>query len=115
MGGLTAQGRIVACSERARIGQLHAMAERVMAGEFDECEVTKAEALASGIMREGLNMAIDFGGHRLACFAIAGPLQTVLPLARIARFCVLSMLRAREEGRRDARGSGERSPGAPPQ
>lgn len=68
------QGRIVASSERTRIGQLHSMAARVMAGEFDECEVTRAQALASGVMREGLNMAIDFGGTRVACFAIAGPL-----------------------------------------
>lgn len=98
---MAAQGRIVASSERTRIGQLHSMAARVMAGEFDECEVTRAQALASGVMREGLNMAIDFGGTRVACFAIAGPLQAVLPLARIARFCVLSMLRARQEGRED--------------
>lgn len=98
---MAGSGHIVASSERARIGQLHAKAARVLAGDFDESEVTQSEAQASGVMREGLNMAIDFGGHRLACFAIAGPLQAVKPIARIARFCVLSMLCARQEGRAD--------------
>ena len=81
-------GRIVASSERARIGQTHAMAQRIMQGALDEYSITPEEAARSATMREGINMGIDLGGQRVACFAIAGPLEVVCPLARFVRFCV---------------------------
>ena len=90
-------GRIVASSERARIGQTHAMAQRIMQGALDEYSVTPEEAARSATMREGINMGIDLGGQRVACFAIAGPLEVVRPLARFVRFCVTSLLQVRQE------------------
>jgi|GEM_PF-133892 len=90
-------GIIVASSARERIGTPHAIAARVMAGEMEEYSVTAAEAARSGTMREGVNMAIDFEGRRLINFGIAGPLDTVRPLARIVRFCLTSLLRTRQE------------------
>jgi diguanylate cyclase (GGDEF)-like protein/PAS domain S-box-containing protein len=85
------QGRVVASSERQRIGTTHAIAARIMRGEIDEYSVSSAEASAT--MREGVNMGIDFAGARLISFSIVGPLAVVRPLARILRFCVTSLLR----------------------
>ncbi len=87
-------GRIIAASVRDRIGTVHAIAARVMAGEFDEYAVTKADAARSQTMREGLNLAIDFEGRRVVNIGIAGPLDKVSPLARIARFCTQALLKA---------------------
>ncbi len=90
-------GRIVASSERARIGQTHAIAQRIMQGEMDEYSVSPEEAARSGVMREGMLTAIDLNGQRVTCFTIAGPLLTVRPLARIVRFCVVALLQMRQE------------------
>ncbi|MBI3445221.1 MAG: chemotaxis protein [Magnetospirillum sp.] len=91
------EGRIVASSVKERIGSIHAIAARIMKGEMDEYGVTQEEAAKSSGMREGVNMGIDFEGVRLINFGIAGPLATVRPLARIVRFCVMSLLRIRQE------------------
>lgn len=91
------EGRIVASSARERVGTIHAIAARIMHGEMDEYGVTAEEAARSAGMREGVNMAIDYEGHRLINFGIAGPLATVRPLARIVRFCINSLLRIRQE------------------
>ncbi|HSG21547.1 MAG TPA: EAL domain-containing protein, partial [Azonexus sp.] len=77
------------------IGERHEIAARIMRGEMDEYRVSAAEAAHSAVMREGYNMAIDAGGKRLIVFAIAGPLATVRPLARIVSFCVSSLLQIR--------------------
>ncbi|KIM00214.1 Methyl-accepting chemotaxis protein [Paramagnetospirillum magnetotacticum MS-1] len=91
------EGRIVASGMPERIGTTHAIAARIMRGEMDEYGVTKEEAAKSSGMREGVNMGVDFEGQRLINFGIAGPLETVRPLARIVRFCVTSLLRIRQE------------------
>ena len=91
------EGRIVASSLRERVGSVHDIAARIMKGEMDEYGVSKEEAARSQSMREGVNMGIDFEGVRLINFGIAGPLETVWPLARIVRFCVTSLLRIRQE------------------
>jgi diguanylate cyclase (GGDEF)-like protein/PAS domain S-box-containing protein len=94
---MDAQGRIVASSERQRLGSIHPIAQRIARGEMDEYRVTAEEARQSATVREGINMGIDLAGQRLACFAIAGPLGVVQPLARIVRFCVTSLLQIRQE------------------
>jgi diguanylate cyclase (GGDEF)-like protein/PAS domain S-box-containing protein len=91
------EGRIVASSVRDRIGSTHAIAAQIMRGEIAEYGVTQDEAAKSAVMREGLNMGIDFDGKRTICFAIAGPLAMVRPLAHLVRFSVTTMLRVRQE------------------
>ena len=88
-------GRIVAASARERVGTVHAIAARIMSGEMDEYAVTKAEADKSKGMREGLNLAIDFEGVRVINIGISGPLDKVKPLARLAKFCTTSLLKAK--------------------
>jgi diguanylate cyclase (GGDEF)-like protein/PAS domain S-box-containing protein len=90
-------GRIVASSIRSRIGSCHAVAGQIMRGEIDEYGVSSEEAAQSANMREGINMGIDCGGVRLICFAIAGPLAVVRPLARIVRFSMTSLVRVRQQ------------------
>ena len=92
-----AGGRIVASSARERIGAIHAIAARIMQGEMDEYGVTAEEAKKSSGMREGVNLGIDVEGERLINFGLAGPLETVRPLARIVRFCVQNLVRTRLE------------------
>ncbi len=89
-------GRIIASSERERIGSPHPIAAKIMCGVMDEYGISRQEAAQSALLREGLIMAIDFGGQRLASFAIAGPLEVVRPLARLVRFSVTSLLRVRQ-------------------
>lgn len=91
------QGRIVASSAQERVGSIHAIAARIMNGELDEYAVSAEEAAMSEKMREGVNLSIDFAGRRLINFGIAGPLASVRPLAKIVRFCITSLLRARQE------------------
>jgi diguanylate cyclase (GGDEF)-like protein/PAS domain S-box-containing protein len=98
------EGRIVASSVRERIGSVHAIAAQIMLGSMDEYAVSSEESRASGTMREGVNMGIDFDGRRMVCFAIAGPLEVVRPLARIVRFSVTSMLRVRQEDHSGSQG-----------
>lgn len=90
-------GLIVASSDRERIGTIHAAAAAIMESICSEYAVTAEEAKASGgLMREGLSVAIDFDGMRVISFGISGDLDAVTPLARIAGFCVRSILQARQ-------------------
>jgi methyl-accepting chemotaxis protein len=88
------QGVTVASSARERIGTVHEGSARIMRREIDQCTVDKAEANASnGRLREGLSAAIDFDGNRVAVFGIAGPLEQVMPLAKVMSLFVRSMMR----------------------
>ena len=91
-------GRIIASSERARIGQVHPRALRIMRGELGECSVSSEEAAHSDVMLEGMLTPIDINGERLTCFTMAGPLPVVRPLVRIVRFCVISLLQTAQAG-----------------
>ena len=89
-------GRMVASSARERIGDIHDTAALVMAGRIDEREVTKWQALRSSGMREGYNVAIEFDGRRVACLGVAARVSVAKRHARLARFCVLSLMGARQ-------------------
>ena len=87
-------GIIVASSARERIGKPHAIAAQIMAGKLNEKGVTAEEAARSSGVREGLNIAIDLDGVRIASFAIAGPLEKVSRLARTMSRLMTLMMRA---------------------
>lgn len=93
-------GIIFASSARQRIGDQHATAARIMSGETDSRDVTRAEAEKSQGMREGRNMALDFESERVASLGVAGPLEQSGPMANVARQWALSILAA-EKARRD--------------
>jgi len=93
-------GEIVAASAKERIGQKHAGAARIMAGEVAEIAVNREEAEASkGAMREGYNLGINFDGQRLCSIGFAGPPEDVAPLAKLAQHWFVRELRAQEAER----------------
>ncbi len=96
------RGRIIASSERERIGDVHDGAARIMSGELDEYSVTAQEAARSQAMREGYNLAIDFQGQRLWSLAIAASLEKARPFGRLAREWVVSHLNAQHEAKERA-------------
>ncbi|MBI1208658.1 MAG: methyl-accepting chemotaxis receptor [Azospirillum sp.] len=87
-------GRIIASSARERIGQVHATAARIVAGEINEFAVTREEAARSSGMREGFNMAIDVDGQRIGSIGVAGTAEVARRHARLAHMWMLSMIRA---------------------
>lgn len=87
-------GRILASSSRERIGQIHTLAARVMAGEADEVLVTRTQAWKSKTMRPGCNTALDFRGRRVANLGVAGNPKNARKFAHIIKFCILSLMEA---------------------
>ena len=78
-------GVIIGDKARERFGVRHEGAARIMRGELDSIAVTREEAERSdGKMREGYNIVIKVGDERIGTFGIAGPLEVVKPIAKIA-------------------------------
>ena len=88
------RGRVIASSKRARIGDLHENAAKIMVGEIDSFNVSAEEAARSTSMLEGCAAAIDFEGERLFCVAVAAPIDDARRYIRIVRHWVLSHLSA---------------------
>lgn len=80
-----AEGVIIGDKSRERFGVRHEGAARIMRGELDSIAITQEEAEHSGgKMREGYNLVIKVGDERIGTFGIAGPLEVVKPIAKIA-------------------------------
>jgi methyl-accepting chemotaxis protein len=78
-------GVIIGDKARERFGVRHEGAARIMRGELDSIAITREEAERSdGKMREGYNIVIKVGDERIGTFGIAGPLEVVKPIAKIA-------------------------------
>jgi methyl-accepting chemotaxis protein len=90
-------GTIIADSAEARLGTVHKGARTILTSPVDEYSVTSEEAAASGgTMKEGFNLAIKVNGEKIGTFGIAGKLEIVQPIARIASSLVVKMLRDEE-------------------
>lgn len=87
-------GVILASNLRERIGNVHASASRVMAGEVDEVLVSNWQAMRSATMRPGCNTALDFRGQRVANLGVAGNPKRARKFAQIIKFCILSLMEA---------------------
>jgi uncharacterized protein YukE len=86
-------GTIIKCKDRTRLGVVHAFAKRIMSGEADELFVTAEDVERDPRMKEGCNCVIEVDGKRLGTFGIAGPIEIVRPLARIATAVIASWLK----------------------
>lgn len=92
-----ATGTIIADSAQARVGQHHKGSWRILTTPCDSVAISAVEADASGgQIKEGLNIAIEADGVKLGTFGIAGPLEIIQPVARIAAGMVIMMLRDEE-------------------
>lgn len=90
-------GKIIADSAGVRVGRIHEGSQRIMTTSTHEIAVTKEdEERSSGGQRQGFNIAIESGGVKLGSFGIAGPLDVVTPIARVAVGMVISLVRDEE-------------------
>lgn len=90
-------GMIIADSANRRVGQMHVGSQKIMSTDADSIVITAEQAQASdGKLKEGFNIAIMADGHKIGSFGIAGRLEIVQPVARIAAGLVVTMLRDEE-------------------
>ena len=90
-------GIIIADSAKTRIGVLHKGSQHILTSNDDSTVVTVQEAeVSEGKLKEGYNQAIKVEGVKIGTFGIAGPLQIVSPVAKIAAGMVVMLLRDEE-------------------
>lgn len=89
--------RIIADSARERNGIIHLGSQKILTGQVDEASVSKEEAIQSGgTSKEGFSIAIKHNNEKIGSFGIAGPLEIVTPIARVAAGLVTTRLRDEE-------------------
>src|SRR5690554_2897547 len=89
--------RIIADSARERNGVVHLGSKRILSGEVEEASVTAEEAAQSGgTSKEGFSIAIKHNNEKIGSFGIAGPLEIITPIARVAAGMVATRLRDEE-------------------
>lgn len=90
-------GTIIADSAGKRVGVLHKGHQRILTTNIGEIEVTKEDEIASGgNQKEGFNIGIVAQGEKIGCFGLAGPIDVVKPIARVAAGMVSTMVRDEE-------------------
>ncbi len=90
-------GIIMADSAQTRIGVQHKGSKQILTTNIDSTTVTVQDAENSeGKLKEGYNQAIKVDGIKIGTFGIAGPLDIVSPVAKIATGMVVMMLRDEE-------------------
>ncbi len=90
---MTSGGVIVASSIAGRVGKVHEGAERILAGELDELDVTAEMERQSSVMLEGCNQPVVLDGERVASVGITAPLVRAREYAAIVQICIEVMLR----------------------
>mgnify|MGYP001229531206 FL=1 len=87
-------GTIIADSAGKRIGVVHQGHRTILTTGIKEIAVSKVEEEASGgAQKEGYNLGIYYEGQLIGCFGIAGPVEIVKPIAKVAAGMVVTMLR----------------------
>jgi len=90
-------GRIIADSAKTRIGVIHAGSQHILSSTDDVAMVTAADAQRSeGKLKEGFSLAIKQDGVKIGSFGIAGPLEIITPIAKVATGMVITTLRDEE-------------------
>jgi uncharacterized protein YukE len=87
------QGIITRAYVKTRIGQVHAGAKKIMAGQCSEYAVTAEEAAANPLVREGMNVPIVVDGEKLAALGIAASLEVAKPVAKITALVMSSWIK----------------------
>ena len=95
----------------ARIGKVHAGAQKIVQGLAHEYAVTAQEAAANSNVKEGYSCLIDVEGERVGTFGITGPIDVVKPLtlvaATVVSYRVREIFRRSEAERMAKRVSGD--------
>lgn len=92
-----ASGTIIADSASKRVGVFHKGHYSIMTSSIKEIEVSKEDEIASGgNQKEGFNIGIVAQGEKIGCFGLAGPVDIVKPVAKVAAGMVATMVRDEE-------------------
>ncbi|NLP43715.1 MAG: chemotaxis protein [Peptococcaceae bacterium] len=87
-------GTIIADSAGKRVGVVHQGHRKILTGDIAEIAVSKEDEISSGgTQKEGYNIGIFFEDKLVGCFGIAGPVELVKPIAKVAAGMVGTMLR----------------------
>ncbi|WP_088186294.1 sugar diacid recognition domain-containing protein [Desulfosporosinus sp. FKA] len=87
-------GTIIADSAHARIGIKHRGSQEILTTNCTYVEITADEEIAtSGKIKEGYNAGIEIQGQIIGTFGIAGKLDIVRPVAKVAVGMVEMMIR----------------------
>ena len=90
-------GTLIADSAGKRVGIFHQGQYKIMTTNIDEIIVTKEDEIATdGKSKEGFNVAISAQGEKIGCFGIAGPIDVVRPIAKVAAGMIATMVRDEE-------------------
>lgn len=90
-------GTIIADSFRKRVGVVHDGHVKIMNSKLTEIAVTMEDEVASNHrQKEGYNLAIELDGEKIGCIGLAGPIDIVKPISRVAAGMVVSKLAAQE-------------------
>jgi methyl-accepting chemotaxis protein len=94
-------GTIIADSAKTRVGIAHAGSKKLLATDAESIVITDEDVAASeGKLKAGINLAIIIDGAKVGSFGIAGKLEIVEPIAKIAAGLVISRLRDNEKAHR---------------
>lgn len=69
---------------RQRIGQPHAGSQTILSTSIKQIGITATDEKRNSLTKEGLNCAIVIDGTKVATFGIAGKLELVTPVAKLA-------------------------------
>lgn len=90
-------GMIIADSARVRVGVVHKGSQAILTTDKDTAVVTAEEAERSeGKLKEGLSLAIKQSGDIIGSFGIAGPLNIITPIAKVAAGMVVTTVKEEE-------------------
>ena len=88
-------GMIIGDSARTRIGVIHAGSKKInTTAGMKEIAITLEDAANNPDMKEGVNYAIMVGNEKIGTYGIAGKLEIVKPLVKIAAAIISSRLKA---------------------
>ena len=90
-------GVIRVATDKSRLGNVHAGAQRIMSGEVDEIMVTAEDEKKNPLVKEGYNCVIQAGQRRVGTFGLAGNAERVRPLARVSSLVMTSWVHELEQ------------------
>lgn len=87
-------GTIIADSAKTRVGVVHTGSRTILTTDQDAVVVSaEDERNSGGKFKEGLNLAIKVNGEKIGSFGIAGLLDIVTPIAKVAAGMVVTTLK----------------------
>lgn len=77
-------GKIIATTQKERLGIVHEGARKILTGEWDESHITEEDAARLRGVRPGYTGPLIYNGVRLAALGVTGNPSFTKPLARVA-------------------------------